>query len=110
MHQATCYFHESRYDAAGGLFTVSSQSADTLTVALATIHGIEKSQHPNPGRTQRDLAALALAVRQTCSRTELLRGLLAYVGHNRLTPGGREFARRVLEKLPASTRQRRVAA
>ncbi|HYV34477.1 MAG TPA: lipopolysaccharide kinase InaA family protein [Gemmataceae bacterium] len=106
MHQATCYVEPQKHTQIGELLSVTSQAG----VALSTVHGIEKSHHPNPVRAQRDLAALVQALTGHCSRSDLLRGLLAYTGQKRLSFAGKLFARRVLSRLAMFHRQRRVAA
>jgi Lipopolysaccharide kinase (Kdo/WaaP) family len=110
MHQATCYMEKGKYDDISGLLTVCRHANGGHAVALATVHGIEKCPHPNPVRAQRDLAALAQALAHSCSRTDLLRGLLAYVGQSRLTFVSKRFAWRVLGRLARPGRRRRVPA
>src|SRR6185295_7293041 len=70
MHQATCYAQPSQRKAMGELLTVTCHNR-AVTVALTTVHVVEKCAHPHPARGQRDLAALANALIGTCSRTEL---------------------------------------
>jgi hypothetical protein len=108
MHQANCYLEECSRQAIGRLLTVHSHPPDGPTVALATVHGIEKSHYPNPMRGQRDAAALVEAL-PSITRADLMRGLLAYLGQERLTPAGKQWARKVLGRVPARS-QRRVAA
>jgi hypothetical protein len=110
MHQATCYVESDKYDEISGLLTVLCLAKGGHAVALATVHGIEKCPHPNPVRAQRDLAALMQALAKTCSRTDLLRGLLTYVGQARLTFVSKRFARRVLRRLAGPKLRRRVPA
>jgi tRNA A-37 threonylcarbamoyl transferase component Bud32 len=103
MHQANCYFQTTN---AADLLAVCP-GAGVPTVALASVHQIAGLHHANPVRARRDLAAVAGAILHTCSRADLLRGLLVYVGQRRLTPPTRQFARRLLRQLHAP---RRVAA
>jgi hypothetical protein len=79
------------------------------TVALATVQEIEQSPCPNPTRAQRDAAALLRALGGTCSAADLMRGLLGYLGQERLTPAGKHWARKVLGRVSAR-REVRVAA
>jgi tRNA A-37 threonylcarbamoyl transferase component Bud32 len=109
MHQANCYVQQGSHQEMGRLLTVCWHPQDGLTVALATVQGIAKSHYPNPLRAQRDAAALVGSLTGTCSGTDLMRGLLAYLGQERLTAAGKRWARKVLAREMAS-RQRRVAA
>ena len=110
MHAANCYVEKRDGAGIADLLAVSCSGAGKLTVALTTVHGIEKTRHANPARVQRDLAALARVPAGTCSQTDLLRGLLSYVGRPRLTVGTKAFASRVLSRLSASKSLRRIAA
>jgi tRNA A-37 threonylcarbamoyl transferase component Bud32 len=110
MHQATCYVEDGEYQAVSGLLTVCCQGSGRPAVALATVHGIEKSSCPNPVRAWRDLAALAQALAGACTRTDLLRGFLGYIDRPGLGPGTKRFARRVLQRLATPRRKRRIAA
>jgi tRNA A-37 threonylcarbamoyl transferase component Bud32 len=105
MHQASCYLEHDKRDFIGDLLTVCAAG----TVALATVHGIEKSHYPNPMRGQHDLAALVRCLEGACSRTDLLRGLLHYLGLVHLTPAAKRFTGRVLRRLEGGRRARRVA-
>jgi tRNA A-37 threonylcarbamoyl transferase component Bud32 len=109
MHQANCHFQDTRAESIGNLMLVCSRSAASPTVALATVQGIEKSHYPNPMRSRRDAAALVRALEGSCSATDFLRGLLAYFGHERLTPAGKLWARKILGRMSARGGQR-VAA
>jgi hypothetical protein len=108
MHQANCYLEDGCHHAIGSLLTVRSHPTEGPMLALATVHGIEKSHYPNPMRGQRDAAALVEAL-PSITRADLMRGLLAYLGQERLTPAGKQWARKVLGRVPARP-QRRVAA
>jgi hypothetical protein len=99
MHQANCHVRVSSHAAMGSLLTVYCPAGGGPTVALATVQGIEQSPYPNPTRAQRDAAALMRALQGTCSATDLMRGLLAYLGQERLTPAGKRWARKVLARV-----------
>jgi hypothetical protein len=109
IHQATCYLNDGSYEAISAVFAVCHDGGKPA-VALATVHGIEKSTHPNPVRARRDLAAIAQALTGACGKTDLMRALLDYTGQRHLTPAVKRFARRVLERLPKAQRRRRIAA
>jgi tRNA A-37 threonylcarbamoyl transferase component Bud32 len=108
MHQANCYFEDDKNPTVSRLLTVCWQPPEAPTVALATVQGIEKSHYPNGGRAQRDLVALARHLVPTCSQSDLLRGLLAYLGAKDLTPAVRVFAGKLLRRLNPA--RRRLAA
>jgi hypothetical protein len=108
IHLATCYLERDQPDAISRLLAVGGPVASP-TVALTTVHGLEKSHHANPARAQSDLAALTELLLPVCSRTDLLRGLLAYAGKRRLTPPLKHFARRVLRRLEVGQPLRRAA-
>jgi len=127
MHQASCYVEDDKYDAISGLLSVCAVEASFQlarnpagkletcapngpAVALATVHGIEKCPYPNPVRAKRDLAAVMQALAGTCSRTDLLGGLLAYAGQRCLTPAVKRLASGVLRRLPQPRRGLRIAA
>jgi hypothetical protein len=99
MHHANCYLDDDRRQTVEGLLTVCCSSPTKPTVGLATVQGIEKSHYPNAVRGQRDLAALVRHLGATCSRSDLLRALLAYLALERLTPAARMFAGKVLRRL-----------
>src|SRR5207302_8870547 len=73
VHQAGCHLEKDMRDRISRLLTVRGDTPAELTVALATVHGIEKCHYDNPARARRDLAALAGSVADRCSRTDLLR-------------------------------------
>jgi tRNA A-37 threonylcarbamoyl transferase component Bud32 len=110
MHQATCYGKRNQPKGIGNLLAACPHDADGWTVALHTVHGIEKCQQPNPMRAQRDLASLVRVLSDSCTRSDLLAGLMAYTGKKHLTPGAKRFAQRVLERVPAAEPRRRAVA
>src|SRR5206468_7283972 len=110
VHKAGCYLERDIQDRVSRILTVRGKTPLELTVALSTVHGIEKCHYANPARARRDLAALAGCITGWCSRTDLLRGLLAYLGQPRWTPAAKHFARQVLRRLPPPRRLRRAAA
>jgi tRNA A-37 threonylcarbamoyl transferase component Bud32 len=99
MHQANCYLSRDSHVAIGDLLSVCCSANAEPTVALATVQGIEKCHYPNPLRAQRDAAALAETLRGLCSRADLMRGLLAYLGQERLTPLGKRWAWKVMQRV-----------
>jgi tRNA A-37 threonylcarbamoyl transferase component Bud32 len=110
MHQATCYVEHDKHDTIGDLLTVCCHDSEDPAVALATVRGIEKCPYPNPVRARRDLAALVQSLAGACSRTDVLRGFLGYIGRPRLTPAAKQFAGRVLQRQGVRPLRRRVAA
>jgi hypothetical protein len=103
MHHANCHLDDTGGVAVEELLTVSTGSAGPA-VAFATVQGIVKSRYPNAARAQRDLAALARPLLPLCSRSDLLRALLAYLGLQRLTPAARSLALRTLHRLEPARR------
>jgi hypothetical protein len=99
MHHANCYLDDDRRETVEGLLNVCCVSPTKPTVGLATVQGIEKSHYPNSVRGQLDLAALVRHLGATCSRSDLLCGLLAYLAVERLTPAARMFAGKVLRRV-----------
>jgi hypothetical protein len=108
MHHANCYLDDNRRETVESLLTVCCSSPTKPRVGLATVQGIEKSHYPNAVRGQRDLAALVRHLGATCSRSDLLRGLLAYLALERLTPAAKMFAGKVLRRVRQP--RRRAAA
>jgi hypothetical protein len=98
MHQATCYVKADCYQAIDDLLTVYCRNDDRPTVALATVHGLQKCHHPNPVRARRELTVLMEILAEACSRTELLRGLLDYLSEQHLTPAVKQFASKILRR------------
>jgi hypothetical protein len=98
MHQATCYVKADCYQTVDDLLTVYCRDDDRPTVALATVHGLQKCHHPNPVRARRELTVLMEILAEACSRTELLRGLLDYLGERHLTPAVKQFTNKIMRR------------
>jgi hypothetical protein len=109
MHRANCYVDAVRQPSIGRLFAVCNRGGTGPTVALATVEGIYKSHYANPIRAQRDVASLLQALNGNCSTTDVVRLLLAYVGQKHLTRAGKQWVRRVLNRLAPAAGQRSAA-
>jgi hypothetical protein len=97
MHEARCYLG-SLPD--GGLpLRVRDQAFCSPSVVLAAVDGLRTRRRASLSRVANDLASVLRALpRDTFSRTDSLRFLLAYVGERRLTPATRRLAHAVLRR------------
>jgi len=101
LHDGRCCFAR-RADAAR-LLHVEFRSGGGPIVMLGSVGGVVLRRRLRPRRALHDLARFhAILSADVCSRTDALRGLLAYFDVDHVTPHIRQVVRKLLRKPPAT--------
>jgi len=94
LHSAACYVQPA--DRMAEVFLVQTLPGRPEQIGLGTVRGLQRRHRPSARLALQDLRTHLATFDPHCSRTDVLRFLLAYLGLRRLNPTARRLASRIL--------------
>jgi hypothetical protein len=96
LHEASCYLYVKSPDTESCPLHVRFCAAETPTVVLGSVSGVQRRHRPSEAQAQRDLRTLRGQFAGALStRTEELCFVLVYLGLERLTPAAKRWIHRL---------------